>query len=380
MIRYLLDGRSLQGGSATRGIGTYLRGLLTGFHAVGVAGDVGLLLDRSAVVPHLPAAGFAIHASRLHPVDRRLRPLVDPFQVGRALRRDGPALYHAIEYGRPVRPRFPVVLTAHDLVPFVMPHEYAWMRREHALALRQFRLADAVIAVSRSTAIDVQRIAGVDPDRVTVISEGVTPFVRLLHPQLADIRRRLGLPDRFVLAVGTFDPRKRIDALTDVVRRLRHHHDVGLVIAGFQGNFAATVHSSIQRAGIGAASRLVGHVDQEELDALYQMADCLLFTSSYEGFGLPPLEAMAAGTPVAAFNNSSLPEVVGDAGLLIADGDAGAMADAVGTVLGDSAERERRGRLGRERAAGFTWDRAAQSTLKVYSQVLNDHRSRPARR
>jgi glycosyltransferase involved in cell wall biosynthesis len=380
VIRYLVDGRSLQDGSAVRGIGTYLRGLLTGFQSVGVAGDVGLLLDSRAGVSDSASAGFAVHPHRLRPFDRRLRPLVDPFQVGRALRRDAPALYHAIEYGQPIRPRLPVVLTVHDLVPFVMPDLYPWMRWEHALAMRQFRRADAVIAVSQSTAIDVRRIAGVDPNRITVIHEGVTPPVRVSNSRLTAIKSDLRLPDRFVLAVGTFDPRKRIDTLTGVVRDVRRDHDVGLVIAGFQGNFGQAVARSIQKAGIGTASRLVGHVTQEELAALYQMADCLLFTSSYEGFGLPPLEAMATGTPVVVFDNSSLPEVVGEAGLLIPDGDGAAMAAAVSALLADPGERERRGSLGRERAARFGWDRTAQATLAVYSAVLSHGRSGPARR
>jgi glycosyltransferase involved in cell wall biosynthesis len=377
VIRYLLDGRSLQGGSAMRGIGTYLRGLLTGFRAVGVADDVGLLLDRSTFVPDTASDGYATYPTRLREVDRRLRPLLDPFRVSMALRGGGPALYHAIEYGQPIRPRIPVVITVHDLVPFVMPGEYSWMRREHALALRQLRRADAVIAVSRSTAIDVERIARVDPSRITVIGEGVAPSVPIHTDRLAEIRRHLRLPDRFVLAVGTFDPRKRIDTLTDVVRRLRRDHDVGLVVAGFQGNYAGAVEASIRRAGIDDCSRVLGHMTAEELGALYQMAEHLLFTSAYEGFGLPPLEAMAAGTPVAVFNNSSLPEVVGDAGLVIPDGDSGAMAEAVGRILGDGRERERRRTMGRERAAEFRWDRVAEATVTVYRAVLDLAPTRP---
>ncbi len=370
MIRYLLDGRSLQDGSAVRGIGTYLRGLLGGFQALGVADDVGLLLARGADAPGIIDAGFAVHAARLPRVDRRLRPLLDPFLVTGALHRDRPALYHAIEYGQPIRAPVPVVVTAHDLVPFVMPHLYPWMRREHALAVRQLRRADAVIAVSHSTAADLQRIARVDPGRITVIHEGVTTPARIPDDQLEAIRTRLRLPNRFVLAVGTFDPRKRIEILTSVVRELRMHHDVGLVIAGFQGNFAPAVQASIARAGIGEASRVVGHVSHEELAALYQMASCLLFTSSYEGFGLPPLEAMAAGTPVAVFDNSSLPEVVDGAGLLVADGDGDAMAAAVSALLSDPVEHERRSALGRVQASAFGWEQAAQDTLTVYSHVL----------
>jgi glycosyltransferase involved in cell wall biosynthesis len=245
------------------------------------------------------------------------------------------------------------------------------MRRERALALRQFRHADAVIAVSNSTAADAERLAGVDPARITVIAEGVALRPGLSEARLAALRATLRLPERFVLAVGTFDPRKRIDVLADVVRRLRrHHHDVGLVIAGFQGSFTGAVERSLHDAGIRQGTRVLGHVGDEELAGLYQMSACLLFTSAYEGFGLPPLEAMACGTPAAVFDNSSLREVVGEAGLIIEDGSSAKMAAAVRRLLEDREERERVVRVGRERAALFTWERTAEATLKVYAAVL----------
>ena len=355
-----------------RGIGTYLRGLLDGFGSLGVSGDIGLLLERGpALPPPLVATGFSTHPVRLRPLNRHLRPLIDPVQIRRAIDALLPDLYHAVEYGQPLFPSVPVVVTVHDLIPFVMPHEYPWMRRERALPMRQFRRADAVIAVSQSTADDLRRIAGVDPARISVIGEAVTPHRPRSDAELQSLRRRLRLPNRFILAVGTFDPRKRIGLLTEVVRRLRHHHDVELVIAGSQGNFAGTVESSLRKAGIAAHARLLGHVGQDDLGGLYQMCELLLFTSAYEGFGLPPLEAMAAGAPVAVFDNSSLREVVGDAGLVIADGDAGAMVDAVSRLLAEPGTRERLAEQGRERAATFSWKTTAAETLRVYSRVLS---------
>ncbi len=371
MTSYVVDGRSLQDGSSVRGIGTYLRGLLGGYASLGVSSEVGLLIERGhALPPDLVAAGFAIHPALLRSLNRHLRPILDPLQVRRALRASRPSLYHAVEYAQPLFPPLPVVVTVHDLIPFVRPREYPWMRRERALPMRQFRNADAVIAVSRSTAGDLQRIAGVDPRRITVVGEGVTPHRERSGDELASLRARLRLPERFVLAVGTFDPRKRIDVLSQVVRELRRDHDVGLVIAGSQGNFAAVVEASLRHAGLTGHTRVLGHVGDEELGSLYQMSQCLLFTSAYEGFGLPPLEAMAAGAPVAVFDNSSMREVVGTAGLVIEDGDASAMTAAVGALLADPAERERRGLEGRARAATFTWEDTAAKTLRVYQQVM----------
>ncbi|HEX4578416.1 MAG TPA: glycosyltransferase family 1 protein [Candidatus Dormibacteraeota bacterium] len=371
MIRHVLDGRALQDRSSFRGIGTYVRGLLAGFRAAGVTADIGLLLERGAPIPpEVADAGVEVHPHRLRRVNRHLRPIVDPLQIGWALRVDPPELYHAVEYAQPLLPRIPVVLTVHDLIPFVMAEQYPWMRRERWLAMHQFRHADAVIAVSRSTASDLQRIAGVNPGRITVIHEGVAPTHVLSEEQKADVRNRLRVPGRFVLAVGTFDPRKRIGMLTAVVRRLREHHDISLVIAGFQGAFAGAVDSSVRAAGLDAVTRILGHVSGEDLNALYQMSECLLFTSAYEGFGLPPLEAMSAGTAVAAFDNSSLPEVLDGAGLLIRDGDVQAMADAVSAVLGDAQTRARLVELGHKRASQLTWARSAEKTLSVYAHVL----------
>jgi glycosyltransferase involved in cell wall biosynthesis len=372
VIRYLLDGRPLQDGSAVRGIGTYLRGILGGYKSLGVSGEVGLLLERGSSLPDdLAAAGFAPHPTRLLRINRHLRPTLDPVQIRGALGAHRPALYHAVEYAQPVFSSVPVVVTVHDLIPFVMPGQYPWMRRERALAMRQFRHADAVIAVSQSTANDLTRIAGVDPQRITVIAEGVTQIRRHAEAELAALRARLELPARFVLAVGTFDPRKQIAVTADVVRRLRREHDVALVIAGYQGNFAATVERSLRDAGVADHSRVLGHVAADDLAGLYEMTQCLIFTSAYEGFGLPPLEAMAAGAPVAVFDNSSLPEVVGAAGIVVADGDAAAMAAAVSRLLGDDDERERRGQAGLAQAGAFSWDRAATATLGVYETVVD---------
>ena len=126
----------------------------------------------------------------------------------------------------------------------------------------------------------------------------------------------------------------------------------------------------MRRAGVAEHTRIVGHVGNDDLAALYQLSECLLLTSAYEGFGLPPLEAMASGTPVAVFDNSSLREVVGDAALVAPDGDSVAMAGTVAALLADQGEQQRRSLMGRQRAPAFTWERTATATLDVYQGVL----------
>ena len=368
----LLDGRPLQSRSALRGIGTYTRGLLSGLADAGQAGGVELLLSRGA--PEPPEArlyGLRSPEARIPTLHPTLQPAADPFLIARALRRIQPALYHGVEFDQPLVARMPVVVTVHDLIPFLFPRHYPWVRRARLLVLRLLPRADRVIAVSQATARDVERLTGTASSRIAVIPEGVAPVFTPARDELvAAERRRLGITRPYLLAVGAFDPRKRIEVLADVVRRVRLRHDVELVIVGEQGNFLGPLRAALDAAGITALSRLAGHVPSQELVALYTGTSCLVFTSAYEGFGLPPLEAMACGSPAAVFANSSLVEVAGPAALVQQDGDGAAMAAAVCAILDDESGRAQRASAGREWAARFTWTRAAQMTLSVYEQAL----------
>jgi len=149
---WVIDGRGLQGGSGVRGIGSYLRGLLGGLHDLGVDERVELLLRRSDPPPDLPPGWAARPGPRLPALKRRLQPLADPFLVAAVLLRRPAALYHAVEYAQPIVARAPVVVTVHDLIPFVVRDGYTWMRRERLLAVRQLRHAEAVITPSQATA------------------------------------------------------------------------------------------------------------------------------------------------------------------------------------------------------------------------------------
>jgi glycosyltransferase involved in cell wall biosynthesis len=301
---------------------------------------------------------------------RRVQPVLDPLLVLRVLRRERPDVYHATEWAQPLVNVVPVAVTVHDLIPFLFREGYTWMRRERLLALRLVRRADAVIAVSQSTAEDVVRLARVDPGRITVIPHGVDAH---FHPAPAEDVERVHRDQRitrpYLLSVGTLDPRKGLDALVEVTAQVRREHDVELVIAGDQGVYGGRVRAAVQAAGLGSVSRLTGFVGAEELVALYTGATCLLFPSAYEGFGLPVLEAMACGSVAVTFDNSAFPEVAGDAGVMVPDGDRQAMAQAVSGLLGDREERRRRSEIGRAWAAGFTWERSAQAHLDVYTRL-----------
>lgn len=374
----LLDGRSLQTPSAVRGIGSYVRGLLEGLREEGGANEIGLLLSAGRPdPPELESLSLQAASGRIAALHPTLQPVADPLLVARAVRRLRPALYHAVEWGQPLWSSAAVVVTVHDLIPFIFPRQYPWVRRAHLAALRLLRRADRIIAVSQSTARDVERIAHVTPDRISVIGEGISSTFVPADPEAVQrMRRRFGLRGRYVLAVGTFDPRKRIDNLARVARRLTDALPLELVVAGEQGSFLEEVMAAIRGAGLTHRAHVLGHVEPGELAALYTGSKCLLFTSAYEGFGLPPLEAMRCATAVVMYCNSSLPEIAGEAAVLVPDGDAEAMAEAASRLIRDGAERSRRIAIGRRWSAEFTWRRAAQKTRAVYEDAQGAARAR----
>jgi glycosyltransferase involved in cell wall biosynthesis len=368
--RWLIDGRVLQARSGVRGIGSYLRGLLGGMHAIGLDHRVDLMLRRGDPPPDLD--GLQVRPGpRLPVLKRRLQPIADPFSVAALLLRRPYALYHAVEYAQPIASRVPVIATVHDLIPFLFGHPYRWMRRERMLALRQLRAADAVIVPSRATGDDVARIAHVRQDRITVVPHGVDPVYRPASPVVvAETLQRLGIDQPYVLAVGTFDPHKRFPLLADAVTRL--DPSLHLVVAGDQSPYEPNIRRIVATSGIVDRVHLTGHLHTEDLVALYSRARCLLHASAYEGFGLPLLEAMACGCPVVAFANSAIVETSGDAGIVVKDGDVAALVDATASVIDDSAERARRIAAGHARAAQYTWARSAEATVTVYRTVAPD--------
>jgi glycosyltransferase involved in cell wall biosynthesis len=217
-----------------------------------------------------------------------------------------------------------------------------------------------VVAVSEATAADTRRLAAIDPRRVRVVYEAASDIFRPRPGGGEKVRERWGVEPGYLLFVGALDARKDPASLLRAWAAAREiRPELKLVIAGDPGRQAPS-----EMPG----ARLLGRVGDEELADLYTAAGCLVFSSRYEGFGLPCLEAMACGCPVAAFRNSSLPEVVGEAGVLVEDGDAEALGRAAAGMIG---ERERWGQAGLERAKAFSWRKAARQTIAAWESVLS---------
>jgi glycosyltransferase involved in cell wall biosynthesis len=286
----------------------------------------------------------------------------------------GIGLFHATDNLLPRLGGLRRVFTAHDLAFRHCPETHTPLNRWFLrLMLPRFlRHAEAVIAVSASTKRDVVRLYGLPESKVTVVHEAVTERFRpaSIEAQVT-VRRRYGLPERFVLFVGTLEPRKNLVTLLQAYHALR---DRGLaqrlVAVGARGWRDSAFHAQLRSLGLEDDVVLPGYVPDEDLPAIYSAADLFAFPSLREGFGLPVLEAMACGVPVVTSNVSALPEVVGDAGLLVSPRDVPALAAAIERVLADPHLQQALRAKGMARAAFFSWDRAARETLAVYESVL----------
>jgi alpha-1,3-rhamnosyl/mannosyltransferase len=258
-----------------------------------------------------------------------------------------------------------VVATLHDLIPWAYGgRALLGERLRYWPGRRLLKRADAVLAVSESTAADARRLGAAAPSRIHVVPEGVAGTFRPSPAAAEQVRARFGIEPGYLLYVGSLDSRKDPRALMAAWQVVRGQgRDVPLVLAGLPGAQAP--------AGMDGAVRL-GHVPDADLADLYGAAGCLVFASRYEGFGLPVLEAMACGCPVVAYSNSSLPEVAGDAAELVPDGDSAALGRAAAGFLGDLGRRARARRRGIAWARRFTWRQTAELTVRAYEDVLHD--------
>ena len=267
----------------------------------------------------------------------------------------------------PVRGR-PLVATVHDLGFRHYPDAYpaAGRRYHHRSARIVAGEAARVLVPSEATARDLAELYAVDRGRITIVPLGVQPPARPDHRGAARLLHDLGVRGPFLLAVGTLEPRKNLPRLLaafgEVTDELPDHW---LVVVGPVG-----WGPKLQPTGESVRVKLAGPVGDATLHALYEQADGLAYPSLYEGFGLPVLEAMAHGTPVLTSDRSSLPEVAGDAALLVDPADRGAIAKALVRLVGDGALRQRLAAAGRRRAAGFSWPATAAATWAAYRQAL----------
>jgi glycosyltransferase involved in cell wall biosynthesis len=287
--------------------------------------------------------------------------------------RAGVDLVHSLASTAPVRGRFRRVVTVHDLIYARFPEAHSGLRERgmRMLVPAAVRRSDRVIADSRSTREDLVQLLGTPPERIDVVPLGLGSVRRVEPLPEADMRARLNLGTRrVVLALSAKRPHKNLDALIGALAQMPAADRPLLVLPGYPTWHEEELRARALALGVEDDVRFPAWVDAAALEALWALSDAFVFPSLYEGFGLPVLEAMARGVPVACSNTSSLPEVAGDAALLFDPHDEAAIAAALTRLLGDVALRERLIALGLTRAGEFTWKRTAQLTLASYARAL----------
>jgi len=267
------------------------------------------------------------------------------------------------------------VVTFHDVTFFLLPERYPALRRAYFRAASRAgaRLCDVAIAVSNTVRADLERHLQMPVERVRVVPLAAAPSYRPLDDAniKAAVRVRYGLPDRFILNVGALEPGKNHATLLRAFGRLKAQGlEAALVIAGPPAWRYELLLRQVDRLGLRDQVRFLDYVPAEDLLVLYNLADLFVFPSLYEGFGLPPLEAMACGLPVVASTAPALREVLDGAALLVHPLDVTALAEAMGLALGDEPLRSRLREAGLERAALFSWERTARETAAVYREVV----------
>lgn len=278
----------------------------------------------------------------------------------------------------PVRVACPLVVTIHDLMFLVYTEYDSWRSRPKNALFRRMatwvgRRADLIIADSDYSARDIERLLGLDIAKVQVLPIGLDESYRPVEEEgvLEEMRGRYGIERPYIFYLGNFKPHKNVQALLRAFAGLegKIREEYLLVLGGKPDSWTDERKGLAKELGIGEQVRFIGLVPEEDMPVLYSGASLFAFPSLYEGFGLPPLEAMACGAPVVASNRTSVPEVVGDAGLLVDPEDVEEMRGKMEKVLGDAGEQKRLRQLGLTRAAAFRSRDICERQMRILEEL-----------
>jgi glycosyltransferase involved in cell wall biosynthesis len=367
-VRIGIDARKLH----DFGIGTYIRNLLRQLTRLDRQTEF-VVLCRPEDCSTVAALGENVRAvaetARNYSVSEQVR-------IPLALKREGVTLFHAPHYVLPPLVRCPSVVTIHDCIHLMFP-QYLPNRLALAYARTSIRMAaqraTRVMTVSESSKRDILRFVETQPEKIDVIYNsyderfGVEPR----EEDVVRVRERYQLNDPFVLYAGNVKPHKNLKRLIDAFHLLRQRglDDLKLVLIGDEISKYAALRRAVHQHQLHKHVRFLGYMPEETLAVMYRLAGVFVFPSLYEGFGLPPLEAMASGTPVVTSNISSLPEVAGDAAILVDPYDPAAIADGIQRVLTDDELRRALRQKGLARAGQFSWEQSVRRVREIYGEV-----------
>jgi glycosyltransferase involved in cell wall biosynthesis len=377
-------------GAVTTGSGQYINHLVRQLARLGDESEYVLIQDtrdriQDASSSHSPFPIVHRASCILHPVSTPFDSIsenlaklwFEQISFPRACRRQGVEIAHVPYFASPLFPTTPTIVTVHDLIPMFLPayRGSIGVRLYTLLVAVAAKRADRVLTDSEVSKWDIVRLLDIPSERVRVIYLAVDDIYQpvLDEHRLAATRRKYGLPESYLLYLGGFDQRKNVPTLLKAFAQLARDSRVHLVVAGRLPEKGSTFFPDprpiVQELGIEERVVFTGWVPEEDKPAVYSGARALVFPSLYEGFGLPPLEALACGTPVVASNRGSLPEIVGEGGLLLEPDDVEGLAEAMKRLLNDDTLWGDLRQKGLAHAASFSWEKTAQETLAVYREV-----------
>ena len=362
------------------GVSNYVEALLTHLGQIDHSNRYSIYTTRGlgSTDLNLPP-NFHVKPSRLPTINPRVRIPWEQFYAPLMLRASGADVFHGVLNVAPTLCPVPSVITIHDLAFEHFPETFT-RRGSAQLKLtvrRTARKSAHILTVSEYSRQDILRTYGLPENQVTVTHNGCEAYLIPEQggaPTPAAVMEKLGIKREYLLAVGSLQPRKNLIRLIQAFVQLRKKfpdQKPQLVIAGRKLWLYKDILASIAQQELSDDVIVTDYVTDEELRCLYKSAVALVYPSIFEGFGLPPLEAMACGTPVIASNTSSLPEVVGEAGILVDPYDIDSICDAMARILREVDLRSRLSLEGLRRAPAFSWQNAASRTLEVYRQVYS---------
>lgn len=367
-MRIAIDASTL---STQGGPRAYVLGLLDALGRIGRDNDYVVFYNDFAHLGRFPWAREIVLPGK-SPLCRLWREHV---ALPLACRREKVDLLHGPKSAIPFWSSCPTVVTLHDLIPITHPETETraaqlYWRLQIPIAARRSHFIITDSGHARQEIVDMFGI----PDRriaVTPLGYPVAMDEPYDEARAVKVRQRFGLPDSYILYVGTIQPRKNLGMLIEAYNRLRREGvtEKKLVIAGRKGWLYDALFARISALGLESDVVFTGFVPDEDLPGLYDGACLFVYLSLFEGFGLPPLEAMARGVPVVTSNTTSLPEVVGDAGITVRPDNLEDIVAGMGSVLTDAGRAEQLRQLGKIRARQFSWERTARETLAIYRQV-----------
>jgi glycosyltransferase involved in cell wall biosynthesis len=367
-VRIGIDARKLH----DFGIGTYIRNLVRQLAQLDHQTEF-VLLCRPEDAPWLATLG-----ENLRPVAETSGnySIIEQIRIPLALKREGVTLFHAPHYVLPPLVPCRSVVTIHDCIhlmfPQYLPNRLA-LGYARASIVAAARRATRVLTVSESSKRDILRFVDIKPEKIDVIYNAydLRFTVEPREEDVSRVRERYQLQDEFVLYAGNVKPHKNLERLIEafhLVRRRGLDH-LKLVLIGDEISRYAALRRAVHRHQLHQYVRFLGYMPEETLAVMYRLAGVFVFPSLYEGFGLPPLEAMASGTPVVTSNVSSLPEVAGDAAVLVDPYDPNAIANGIYQVLTDSQFRRDLLARGAVRARQFSWEQSVRRVREIYREV-----------